>query len=31
VLGERGRDALLHDLLEEYKQLDREEVRVARS
>ncbi len=31
VLAERGRGALLHDLLEEYKRLDQEEVRVARS
>jgi len=31
VLGERGRGALLQDLLEEYKRLDNEEVRVARS
>ena len=30
VLAERGRGALLHDLLEEYKRLDNEEVRVAR-
>ena len=31
VLGERGRGALLEDLLEEYKRLDQEDVRVARS
>ena len=31
VLAERGRGALLADLLEEYKKLDNEEVRVARS
>jgi NADH-quinone oxidoreductase subunit I len=31
VLAERGRGALLQDLLEEYKRLDNEEVRVARS
>jgi hypothetical protein len=31
VMGERGRGALLQDLLEEYKRLDNEEVRVARS
>lgn len=30
VLAERGRDALLDDLLEEHKRLDEEEVRVAR-
>jgi NADH-quinone oxidoreductase subunit I len=31
VLAERGRGALLHDLLEEYKRLDQEEVSTARS
>jgi NADH-quinone oxidoreductase subunit I len=31
VLAERGRDALLEDLIEGYKKLDNEEVRVARS
>jgi NADH-quinone oxidoreductase subunit I len=31
VLAERGRGALLQDLLDEYRRLDREEVRVARS
>jgi NADH-quinone oxidoreductase subunit I len=30
VLGERGRDALMDDLLEEYRQLERGEVPVAR-
>jgi NADH-quinone oxidoreductase subunit I len=31
VLAERGRGALMDDLLKDYKQLDEEEVRVARS
>lgn len=31
VLAERGRGALMHDLLEEYKRLDQEDVTTARS
>ena len=31
VLAERGRGALMHDLLEEYKRLDEEKVTTARS